>query len=162
MKYLLMACLAAPAWAACLPVEGEHILGKDLAAARPEFTSIDPGLELGFAPNPGVTRVFQTVEMVALAQKFGIAAKAPLQSVCFVRPAKASAQKTAAAAAAAMDVLRGEQVAVEVSSGGALLRLLGDAETSGHVGDSVLVRNPESGKVFQAKVEGKGKVMVRR
>ena len=43
-----------------------------------------------------------------------------------------------------------------VTSGAALLRFQADAESSGRRGDNVLVRNPENGKLFQARVEGKG------
>jgi hypothetical protein len=166
MKHLLTICLAMPLFtepvraAACLPVEGEHIFGKDIAAASAPFAALDPAAEIGFSPRPGVVRVFQPAELATLARKFDIELKTRLESVCFVRPANAAAaQKTVAAK---MDVLRGERVAVEVASGAALLRFLGDAETSGHVGDSVLVRNPENGKLFQAKVEGTGKVLVQR
>jgi hypothetical protein len=165
MKHLLILCLALPFFtepvrAACLPVEAERILGKDIAAANQEFGALDPAAEIGFAPRPGVTRVFQPSELATLARKFDIELKARLQSMCFVRPATAPAPPKPVAAK--MDVSRGEQVAVEVASGAALLRFLGDAETSGHVGDSVLVRNPENGKLFQAKVEGTGKVLVQR
>ena len=155
-----MQVLTLPVPAACLPVDADRILAKDLSVARPEFAALDPETEIGFAPNPGVIRVFQVSELVALAQKFGITENAKLQSVCFVRPAKSAA--TPKPVPVTMDVQRGERVAVEVLSGAALLRFLADAETSGHVGDSVLIRNPENGKLFQAKVEAKGKVMVQR
>jgi hypothetical protein len=165
MKYLLIVLWVAPMWGECVPVETDRILGKDLAAARPEFAALDPGTEIGFSPLPGVTRVFQPADLAALARKFGIAAlqnpEVRLESVCFVRPRSAAAilQKPALAEP---EVMRGEQVAVVVTSGAALLRLQGDAETSGRRGDSVLVRNPENGKLFQARVEGKGKVTVQR
>ncbi len=155
-----MHLLTSPVRAACLPVDADRILAKDLAAARPEFAALDPDMDIAFAPNPGVIRVLQVAELVALAQKFGITEHAKLQSVCFVHPAKITA--TPKPAPVTMDVQRGERVAVEVLSGSALLRFLADAETSGHVGDSVLIRNPETGKLFQAKVEAKGKVMVQR
>jgi len=163
MRQLLTICLTMPlvlqsARAACLPLEGERILGKDIAAGNREFAALDPAADIGFAPRPGVIRVFQPAELATLARKFDIEPKTRLESVCFVRLWSAAVPQTPVAAK--MDVLRGEQVAVEVSSGGALLRFLGAAETSGHVGDSVLIRNPESGKRFQAKVEAKGKVTV--
>jgi hypothetical protein len=165
MKHLLTICLTMPLLtqpvrAACLPVEGERILGKDIAAANQEFRALDPAAEIGFAPRPGVTRIFQRAELATLARKFDIELKTRLESVCFVRPANAAAAQKPVAVK--MDVLRGEQVAVEVTSGAALLKFVGDAETSGHVGDSVLVRNPENGKRFEAKVEGTGKVLVQR
>ena len=60
------------------------------------------------------------------------------------------------------EVERGDKIAVEVSSGGALLAFEATAESSGRAGDSIVVRNPENGRLFQAKVEGKGKVWVKK
>jgi len=57
-------------------------------------------------------------------------------------------------------VARGETVDVEVRAGGALLRLPGQALTSGTVGQTILVRNPESNRRFQARIEAPGKVTV--
>ena len=59
-------------------------------------------------------------------------------------------------------VERGEKVEVQVESGGAYLEFNAEAETPGHVGDMVFLRNPENGRRFQAKVEGKGKVAIRK
>jgi flagella basal body P-ring formation protein FlgA len=59
-------------------------------------------------------------------------------------------------------VERGDKVSVQVASGGALLQFDAEAENPGHVGDLVFVRNPENGHRFQAKVEGKGKVAIRK
>jgi flagella basal body P-ring formation protein FlgA len=59
-------------------------------------------------------------------------------------------------------VMRGDKVQVEVSDGGALLQFEAEAENPGHIGDMVFLRNPESGRRFQAKVEGKGKVAIRK
>jgi flagella basal body P-ring formation protein FlgA len=58
------------------------------------------------------------------------------------------------------DVNRGDLVHVEVRFGGAHLALMGRAEAAGHVGDVVAIRNPESSKIFQARVEAKDKVIV--
>jgi flagella basal body P-ring formation protein FlgA len=59
-------------------------------------------------------------------------------------------------------VERGDKVSVQVASGGALLQFDAEAESPGHVGDLVFVRNPENGRRFQAKVEEKGKVAIRK
>ena len=59
-------------------------------------------------------------------------------------------------------VERGDKVSVQVASGGALLQFDAEAESPGHVGDLVFIRNPENGHRFQAKVEGKGKVAIRK
>ena len=57
---------------------------------------------------------------------------------------------------------RGESVNVEVRSGAARLAFASTAESSGHMGEVVLVRNPQNGKLFQAKVQSKGTVLVQR
>jgi flagella basal body P-ring formation protein FlgA len=59
-------------------------------------------------------------------------------------------------------VERGDKVAVQVIAGGALLQFEAEAETPGHTGDLIVLRNPENGRRFQAKVEGKGKVAIRK
>ncbi len=58
------------------------------------------------------------------------------------------------------DVNRGDTVQVDVRFGGAHLSFSGHAESGGHVGDSVSVRNPETSRVFQAVVAGSGRVSV--
>ncbi len=58
------------------------------------------------------------------------------------------------------EVERGEKVNVEVKSGEALLSFDAVAESSGRAGDSVLIKNPENGRRFQARVEAKRKVVV--
>jgi flagella basal body P-ring formation protein FlgA len=59
-------------------------------------------------------------------------------------------------------VERGEPVQVEVRAGAARLKFDAKAERAGAVGDSIPVRNPASGKLFSARVEGKGRVSVDR
>jgi flagella basal body P-ring formation protein FlgA len=58
------------------------------------------------------------------------------------------------------DVNRGEMVQVDVRFGGAHLALVGRAESAGRIGDTISVRNLDSSKLFQAMVEGSGKVVV--
>jgi flagella basal body P-ring formation protein FlgA len=58
------------------------------------------------------------------------------------------------------EVLRGETVRVEVWSGRARLVLAGQAQSSGRRGETIAVRNPATGKVFSAKVQGRGQVSV--
>jgi len=57
-------------------------------------------------------------------------------------------------------VLRGKRVKVTVHNGGAQLELDGLAEASGAIGETVLVRNPDSGRCFRARVEAEGRVTV--
>lgn len=58
------------------------------------------------------------------------------------------------------DVELGQSVLVEVRSGAAMVTIEGKAESSGRRGDVVSVRNPESGKLFRARVEEKGRASV--
>lgn len=60
------------------------------------------------------------------------------------------------------EVERGETVRVVVSSGEARLTFDAVASSPGRAGESVLVRNPENGRYFSARVEGRGKVSVTR
>jgi flagella basal body P-ring formation protein FlgA len=60
------------------------------------------------------------------------------------------------------DVLRGDKVAVRVISGGVLLRFEAEAASSAHIGEWVIVFNPENGRRFEARVEDKGKVIVKK
>jgi flagella basal body P-ring formation protein FlgA len=60
------------------------------------------------------------------------------------------------------DVERGEKVSVEVSAGHASISFDAIAESSGRVGELVLLRNPQNERFFQARVEAKGKAYVRK
>jgi flagella basal body P-ring formation protein FlgA len=51
-------------------------------------------------------------------------------------------------------------VEVEVRSGAAHLAFTGKAESTGRSGDTVVIRNLSSNKVFQARIEGKGKAFL--
>ena len=58
-------------------------------------------------------------------------------------------------------VIRGALVKVEVRNGGTYLALDAQAESSGRTGEIVVVRNPASGKSFQARVTGENSAIVR-
>lgn len=60
------------------------------------------------------------------------------------------------------DVQRGDKVAVKVMSGSVLLTFDAEAMSSAHIGESVIVLNPDSGRRFVARVEDKGKVVVKK
>jgi flagella basal body P-ring formation protein FlgA len=64
--------------------------------------------------------------------------------------------------AVAHDVERGDRVEVEVKVGAAILDFAATAESSGRTGDSILVKNPDNGHTFQAKIQDKGHVLVER
>ena len=61
---------------------------------------------------------------------------------------------------APFDISRGDVVAVEVRSGATRLSFSGKAETSGRSGDVVSIRNESNNRLFQARVDGKGKALV--
>jgi flagella basal body P-ring formation protein FlgA len=58
------------------------------------------------------------------------------------------------------DITRGDLVRVEVRLGQGRLVLNGRAETAGRMGDMIAIRNTDSSRIFQARVQGKGKVLV--
>ena len=59
-------------------------------------------------------------------------------------------------------VLRGDKVQVTVWSGAVLLRFDAQAESTARPGETVIVRNPENGRRFVARVEEKGKVFIKK
>ena len=60
------------------------------------------------------------------------------------------------------DVERGDRVEVEVTVGRAVLDFDATAESSGRAGESILVKNPDNGHSFLAKIQNKGHVVVER
>jgi len=62
--------------------------------------------------------------------------------------------------AAPNDVNRGDDVQVEVRSGNARVALTARAVTGGRNGDTISVRNPQSNRVFQARITGKDTAVV--
>jgi flagella basal body P-ring formation protein FlgA len=59
-----------------------------------------------------------------------------------------------------LDIHRGDRVEVEVRGSRTRLSLEGRAESGGRMGDSIQVRNLQSGKLFMARVEAKDRVVV--
>lgn len=60
----------------------------------------------------------------------------------------------------AVDVAKGDMVAVEAVAGGARVSFTGRAETSGSEGDTVVVLREDNRKRIRARVTGKGKVLI--
>jgi flagella basal body P-ring formation protein FlgA len=58
------------------------------------------------------------------------------------------------------DVNRGDAVHIDVRSGAAHVTFTARALSAGRSGDMISVRNPESNKIFQARVTGKGTALV--
>lgn len=77
-----------------------------------------------------------------------------------VRPAARPART--AIRAVPPDIQRGDKVAVRVVSGNVLLTFQAEAVSAAHVGETVIVLNPENGRRFVARVEDKGKVIVKK
>jgi flagella basal body P-ring formation protein FlgA len=84
MKLAYLVAAMAPAFA-CQAVEGDHILGKDVASASLLFLSLDPNLEIGAAPLAGVQKVMRPEEVVRLAKQNGISLDGPASAICFTR-----------------------------------------------------------------------------
>jgi hypothetical protein len=142
-----MMLAAAVMASACIAVGGQRIRAADLVPAVPAFAALPPEAPLGYAPAPGARRMLNPRELERLAGQHGISlGGAP--SLCVER------------AVERLTVARGETVKVEVSSGGAQLSLPARVETAGRTGDTILLRNPESGRRFPARAEGRGKVRV--
>jgi flagella basal body P-ring formation protein FlgA len=59
-----------------------------------------------------------------------------------------------------LEVQRGDIVDVTAISGAAQLRMPALAETQGRQGDMISLKNPRTGKVFRARIEGKDKALV--
>ena len=59
------------------------------------------------------------------------------------------------------DITKGDRVVVVVSSGQARLSFDAEAEGSGRRGDFVSFKNPESGKLFRARIEGPNRAGVK-
>jgi len=81
----------------CVAVSGDRILIKDLVRARSVFAAADPEAFVGFAPAPGVRRVFTEGQLRRLMRAHGLA-EVPVEPVCFERTAAALSPETVAAA----------------------------------------------------------------
>ena len=157
MKHLLLFLAVVRAFG-CVPVETSHILAKHLAEANTDFAALDQNVEVGYAPRTGLTRVMAAGELAQFARRHDVPVTGRLSNVCFI----GAGESASASKPADREVERGEQVAVEVSSGAARLTFQAEAASAGRTGESVVVKNPENGRLFSAKVRGKGKVAIQR
>lgn len=71
----------------CLVVEGERIRAGELARLRPLFAALDPAVELGYAPAPGLRRVLAPAELARLARRHGLI-EVSAEAVCIERAAE--------------------------------------------------------------------------
>ncbi len=221
---------AAPAFA-CIVVDRDRVLAKDLAEVNPWFGRFDSELDIGLSPLAGSTRVIRSSELRTLARAHGEAGAVPdsMSRLCIERATEpltierlqpvleaaldgaaaaiidfsrfriprgeieftragltpsglwrgrvnygqnhtlpiwvrigAGAESVAAPLAKRHDVERGEQVTVEVTSGAARLAFSATAQSSGSRGESVLVRNPDNGRLLQGQVIASRKVLIHK
>ena len=96
-------------------------------------------------PSPGYAA--SIAEVAGMVARRSIAAGAPLRAEWLE---------------AAKVIARGDAVQVEIVNGGAHLTLDGVAASSGAIGDTILVLNPDSKRQFRARVQSPGKVVVTR
>ena len=83
LPILLLA--AAPA-IACLPVSGDRILARDLAAAVPALSALPENTVLGYAPVPGAVRIFTVPELNSILRTHRLQAALITTEVCFTVP----------------------------------------------------------------------------
>jgi flagella basal body P-ring formation protein FlgA len=81
----LLAASFGVAHAGCIPITGNRILGRDLALADARFAALPATLTIGFAPAPGVRRVYGVTELQRIAKANGIPA-ASQEDICFEVP----------------------------------------------------------------------------
>jgi flagella basal body P-ring formation protein FlgA len=84
-RCILIAALSTRAFAACIPLAGDRILGVDLALANPDFSSLPAGMTIAYAPAPGVMRIFAVAELNRIARANRITLSNPAE-VCFEIP----------------------------------------------------------------------------
>src|SRR5579864_8404507 len=81
---ILQTLWLAASLAACIPVDGDRILARDLVPAVPAFQALPPETVIGFAPVPGARRLFYAVELARLAARYQLTLDSP-QQLCVER-----------------------------------------------------------------------------
>ncbi len=79
---LLLAAAVGPA--ACHSVEGERILGRDLASADSRFALLPPEAALGYAPSAGARRILHPAELARVATRYAVPPDL-FEDLCFER-----------------------------------------------------------------------------
>ena len=97
--------------AACMAVQGQKIVARDLAQVVPAFTPADANAVVAYTPAPGVQRVVRASELRQMLRQQGFSTDAALPDACFVRPV---APLREADVAAAMRQTLGAGAKVEV------------------------------------------------
>jgi flagella basal body P-ring formation protein FlgA len=78
----MMAILLA---AACVALEGDKILARDLAPAGEAFASLAADTEMGYAPSPGARRILHAAELSRMIARYG-GIPGVLREICVERP----------------------------------------------------------------------------
>lgn len=141
--------------------------GRSMAiSAKVSITVDQTWVEATTLIDPG--RIIQPDQLILrTAPRFPFG-PAPADSIDFVTARKATRTIRpgepvfATMLTAPHDVERGETVNVRVVAGQTELSFTAVAESSGRAGESVLIRNPDNGRFFQARIDSKGKVSVNR
>ena len=68
----------------CLPIQEDKIYARDVAAAVGDYSNVPADFALGYAPAPGVRRVFKAEVLERLARNQGVVLE-NLPDVCFER-----------------------------------------------------------------------------
>ena len=92
---LFLAAVVTPV--ACHSVEGEQILGRDLAAADGRFASMPPDAAVGYAPSAGARRILHSSELARIATRYAVPPDS-FADVCFDRAMRTLARETIIAA----------------------------------------------------------------
>src|ERR1700681_3450239 len=71
----------------CVPVQDDQIYARDVAAAVPAFSNVPADFAVGYAPSPGIRRVFTGETLARLARNQGLTAEMleDVPDVCFTR-----------------------------------------------------------------------------
>jgi flagella basal body P-ring formation protein FlgA len=97
LTVLFILAIAPCALADCLPVTGDHILGRDLALADPRFSAMPASYIVSSSPLPGARRVFAAAEITRIAHANNIHLD-EASELCFVVPVKPVADEEMIAA----------------------------------------------------------------
>jgi flagella basal body P-ring formation protein FlgA len=84
--FVFLSVLLPAPFASCHALTAERIYGRDIAAAMPALTGLPPDLAVGYAPAPGMERVFRPAELRQLARAQHLMAPAVMDNICFGWP----------------------------------------------------------------------------
>jgi flagella basal body P-ring formation protein FlgA len=85
MLRFVLPLLAMGGAVACTVVDGDRILGADLARADARFATVPPGLLVGFSPVPGARRIVAMEHLINLSRQYVISTDG-ITPLCFERP----------------------------------------------------------------------------